>query len=205
MPAKKVGRKQAVAPQEFNSANAPEPKQAIGYAHEEPFQIETASYLDHALPRPGAFWFHVPNGGWRSITTARSLKRQGTKPGVPDNVIFWLGCAYLIELKSRTGVLKTSQKKVIPEIESAGAPVAVARTLEEVAAALTGWGIPLTMSPDEWRNRSRIVPTPTRMSVSEYKAVMGLDAAAKQKRNVSWQKKLTASRRPLFARVKPNA
>jgi hypothetical protein len=33
-------------------------------------------------------WCHVPNGGNRNIVTARKLKGQGVKAGVPDVLIF---------------------------------------------------------------------------------------------------------------------
>lgn len=210
MPAKKDRAETAVSPAVISESKPREPKQPIGHPHEEAFQIETASYLDAALPKPGAWWCHIPNQGMfastRQILAAGArFKKQGLKAGAPDNLIVWGGCSHFIELKSKTGRISDAQKITIPEIESAGAPVAVARTLDEVAAALTAWGIPLTLTPDEFRRRKSIALTPTRMSVSEYRAVMGLDAAAKQKRAVSWQKKLTAARRGLTTRVKPNA
>lgn len=210
MPAKKVGGNEAVSPPVFEETKPPKQQKNAGHPHEEAFQVETAAYLDAALPMPGAWWCHIPNQGMfastRQILSAGArFKRQGLKAGAPDNLIVWDGRTFFVELKSKTGRISDAQKIVIPAIESAGAPVAVARTLEEVAAALTAWGIPLTMTPDEFRNRKSIALTPTRMSVSEYKAVMGLDAAAKQKKAVSWQKKLTAARRGLTTRVKPNA
>lgn len=209
MPTRKVRKNEAIPPPVFNSANDPEVKKNAGHPHEEAFQIETAAYLNAALPKPGAFWYHVPNQGMfastRQILSAGArFKKQGLRAGVPDNAIVWGGQAYFIELKSKTGRISDVQKIVIPEIESAGAPVAVARTLDEVAAALTAWGIPLTMTPDEFRSHAAIKTIPTRMSVSDYRAVMSLDAAAKQKRAVSWQKKLTALGRQ-SSRAKPNA
>lgn len=190
MPAKKDRAETAVSPAVFNSANDAEVKKNAGHPHEEAFQVEVAAYLNAALPKPGAFWYHVPNQGMfastRQILSAGArFKKQGLRAGVPDNAIVWGGQAYFIELKSKTGRISDAQKIVIPAIESAGAPVAVARTLDEVAAALTAWGIPLTMTPAEFRNRATIKSPPTRMSASTYRAVMGLDAAANQKRNDS--------------------
>lgn len=51
---------------------------------EDAFQEAVAVYLDMLKVR----WCHVPNGGVRGYKTAAKLKRQGTKPGVPDVVIF---------------------------------------------------------------------------------------------------------------------
>lgn len=208
MPAKKVGGNEAVPPQDFNKTKPRPVKEIAGHPHEEAFQVETAAYLDAAMP-DSAWWCHIPNQGMfastRQILAAGArFKKQGLKAGAPDNLIVWAGRSHFIELKSKTGRLSDAQKIVIPEIESAGAPVAVARTLEDVAAALTAWGIPLTLTPDEFRSRKSIALTPTRMSVSEFRAVMGLDAAAKSKKAGSWQKKLTAALRSRAARRKPD-
>lgn len=189
MPAKKHRDQGVVFPVVFNDPTATAAKKSAGHPVEETFQIETAGYLDAALPKGEAWWCHIPNQGsfasTRQVLSAGArFKRQGLKAGAPDNLIVWGGRSHFIELKSKTGRLSDPQKIVIPEIESAGAPVAVARTLEEVAAALTAWGIPLTLTPDEYRNRPL---TQTRMSVSAYRAVMGLDAAA-TKKATSWQK-----------------
>lgn len=196
MPAKKDRGQAVVSPVVFNDPTASAAKKSAGHPVEETFQIETAGYLDAALPKGEAWWCHIPNQGMfastRQILAAGArFKRQGLKPGAPDNLIVFAGRSHFIELKSKTGRLSDAQKIVIPEIESAGAPVAVARTLEEVAAALTAWGIPLTLTPDEFRNRPL---TPTSMSASNYRAVMGLDAAAKKKAT-SWQKMRSALQR----------
>lgn len=210
MPAKRDRTAKAVSTPVFNDSPPKMPQKTEGHPHEEAFQVETAAYLDAAMHH-SAWWCHIPNQGMfastRQVLSAGArFKKQGLKAGAPDNLIVWDGRVFFVELKSKTGRISDAQKIVIPAIESAGAPVAVARTLEDVAAALTAWGIPLTMTPDEFRDRRSIrsTSTVTRMSVSEYKVVMGLDAAAKQKRNVSWQKKLTSLGRQ-SSRVKPNA
>jgi hypothetical protein len=160
-----------------------------GHDSEERFQVETALFFDFCLP-DACWWCHVPNGGHRHMLVGASLKRQGTRAGTPDNLIIWQGRAYWIELKSRTGTLRASQKTTIPDIEAAGSPVAVARTLEDIAAALTAWGIPLRASLADFRARNRATPaaasavpqsgshTPqTRMSVADYRAHIGLTDA----------------------------
>lgn len=156
-----------------------------GHDSEERFQVEVAMFLDFVLPQH-SWWSHFPNGGHRHMLVGASLKRQGTRAGTPDNLIIWSGRAFWIELKARYGTLKTSQKTTIPAIESAGSPVAVARTLEDVAAALAAWGIPLRASLADFRARNRAKPATaspaaktanTTMSVAEYRAHMGLTPA----------------------------
>ncbi len=56
--------------------------------------------------------YHVPNGGKRDAVTARALKRQGVKAGVPDLVLPVARCGYhglYIELKAPGGKLEQSQ------------------------------------------------------------------------------------------------
>ena len=147
---------QDAAGQSGGTAIDPEPKPATrsrrdGYDKEDAFQCETASFLTSALPKPGAWFCHIPNAGKRSARTGAHYKRQGLVPGSPDIVIFHAGQAYCIELKARYGTLSDSQRIVIPEIEAAGVPVAVCRTLDEVELALIAWGIPLRQTLEQFR------------------------------------------------------
>lgn len=179
-------------------------KKREGYDLEDPFQIEVAAFLDLCLP-VGSWWCHIPNGGKRPMRTAIRLKKMGTKAGAPDNLIIYGGKSYWIELKARYGALQQSQLITIPMIERAGAPVEIVRTLDEVAAALTGWGIPLRVSLEAFRNRSKTAPN--RMSASQYRVVMGLDAGQpKTKKAVaSWQTPKAATRRRSPTRAKSTA
>lgn len=141
-----------------------------GYDKEDALQIEAASFLSLALPKPGAFFFHVPNGGYAlSARTGAKFRRMGLKSGTPDIAVIHTGSAYFLELKARYGTLGDAQKIVIPEIEAAGSPVAVCRTLEEIVDALTAWGIPLRASLETFRNRSTL---PQRMSAADFRAAM---------------------------------
>lgn len=169
-------------------------EQRPGYDLEDPFQIEAAAMLDVILP-DDCVWCHIPNGGKRPRKTAGLLKKMGQKAGMPDNLILWRGRPYWVELKARKGVLKDSQKEMIPRLEAAGSPVAVARTLSDIVACLTGWGIPLKMTLEEYRNPLRKSDLPQRMSAAQYKAVMGLSQPAEPKRKTSWQKTPAAARR----------
>lgn len=173
-------------------------KKRDGYDLEDPFQIEAATMLGELLP-DDCWWCHIPNGGKRPMTTAKRLKRMGTKAGAPDNLIVYRGSAYWIELKARYGSLQESQAVEFPRIERAGAPVGVARTLDDIVALLTGWGIPLRTTLEGYRNREKTVPQ--RMSASQYRAVMGLDADQPKKKATSWQTKPRAAVRRRTASI----
>lgn len=58
-------------------------------AHEEFEQRALAAWLDsRRVGGQRVLWTHPPNGGNRNAVTGAKLKRQGTKPGVPDALIF---------------------------------------------------------------------------------------------------------------------
>jgi hypothetical protein len=162
-----------------------------GYDLEDRFQSDTAKYLDAVLP-DDAYWCHIPNGGKRPKKTAGMLKKHGVKAGALDNLIIRQGLAYWLELKARYGTLKDSQILTIPKLKAAGSQVGIARTLEDVEFHLKLWGIPVTMTLDEYRTKQR---QPTRMSAADYRAVMTQATDKQRKREASWQKKL-ASRQP---------
>ena len=56
-------------------------------------------------------YFHIPNQGMRSVKYNTLLSRMGMKPGCPDLILeFKGGHIVYIELKTKKGVLSTSQK-----------------------------------------------------------------------------------------------
>ena len=56
-------------------------------------------------------YFHIPNQGMRSVKYNTLLSRMGMKPGCPDLILeFKGGNIVYIELKSKKGVLSTTQK-----------------------------------------------------------------------------------------------
>lgn len=185
---------------------------------EEPFQVETASLLNYVLQTPEAYWFHIPNQSPFNaesphlIRAGARMKKQGRKAGIPDNCVVYAGRAHFIELKSKTGTLSPAQKIVIPALKSAGSPVEIARTLEDVMAALVAWGIPLRHTLEDYRSfKTPHAKLSNRVSASEFRAVMGLDAETvtdlKQKALKKWKATRAANRRrmPTPTRNKPNA
>lgn len=77
-------------------------------------------------------WFHVPNGGKRSLLEAVRFKRMGVKAGVSDFIIMiphkpW-GC---IELKAPGKKPTEKQRKFLAYAEHIGSPTAVVDNLED--------------------------------------------------------------------------
>ena len=87
------------------------------------------------------FWFHVPNGGWRSPIEASVFKGLGVKPGVPDLVLIGNGKPYGLELKTERGRLTPVQRTTQALLAAAGAEVATAYGLDQALEQLTQWGL----------------------------------------------------------------
>jgi len=109
--------------------------------------------LANDLNRAGFFWTAVPNGGKRALRTARSLKAQGVRAGIPDLLIFdpppqldahgraLVGCA--IELKradGRPSDVSKSQWKCLEELRTRGWLVFVAFGRLDAIKQLKDWG-----------------------------------------------------------------
>jgi hypothetical protein len=106
------------------------------YKTEEQIQIEVAAWLDATLPKDWR-WYHPPNGGWRKLATAKRLKAQGVKPGVPDVVILRpVGSPIYVELKSFGGVLSEAQKEFRDWCVATKQPYHVCRSVGEVIVFL---------------------------------------------------------------------
>jgi hypothetical protein len=105
-------------------------------------QIQRALF-DHLRWRgmPGAFAFHVPNGGWRSAVEAKILKGIGVVAGVPDIIIIHAGHCYALELKAEGGRATPKQLEAIAAMEAAGAYCAIAEGLDRALAVLEAWGL----------------------------------------------------------------
>jgi hypothetical protein len=112
-----------------------------------------AQYLALALPSKGAWFAHVPNGGGRTKAEGGILKALGVKAGVPDLLIVHRGRAHWLELKAPPRLLKNGtpskakpaisdeQEETMRQLQRAGCEVGICRSLGEVQALLTQWGI----------------------------------------------------------------
>ena len=109
---------------------------------EHQIQVAIAQYLD--LRR--LCWWAVPNGGRRNIGTARKLKAEGVKSGIPDITLIYKGQFYGIEVKkpkteTPKGILSKVQKDRIAQIEVSGGVVGLAYSVADVEKLLEIWGI----------------------------------------------------------------
>jgi len=105
-------------------------------------QRAVVAYLNAALPADA--WFTAINPvPAKSKAVAGLSKAMGLVPGVPDLVILWHGETLWVELKSRTGWTNAVQRACMLAIADAGAEIAVCRDIDEVAAALEGFGMKL--------------------------------------------------------------
>jgi hypothetical protein len=119
----------------------PKPKPA-GDQSEDALQVYVANFLTAALPAD-CWWKAIPNGGWRAKKTAARLRATGTKPGAHDLEILWGGRLYTIELKVGKNTMSKDQKEVAAKVVASGGVWACCRSVLEVEAALSSWGVPL--------------------------------------------------------------
>lgn len=101
-----------------------------------------AQYLDAVL-MPPAFHTAIPAGGGGAWHGKRQ-KRKGYKSGFPDHMILSDRHAYLLEIKVGNAPLSAAQKHTIPLVKATHCPVAVVRSVDDVAALLrtSWWSIP---------------------------------------------------------------
>lgn len=105
------------------------------------FQKQVMKLLKIMLPRKT--WMTSIEHRGPGAARGRVLKGMGVVSGVPDILLLWEGRTHWLELKAPKGVVSNVQRVCHAELEQAGSPTAVCKTLDEVIAALRGWGIPL--------------------------------------------------------------
>lgn len=83
------------------------------------------------LRRNNIVVFAVPNGGKRSITTARMLKSEGCQAGVSDLIILENGTCRFVEIKTPKGRQQETQKEFESIVKSHGMKYEVWRDIED--------------------------------------------------------------------------
>lgn len=100
---------------------------------EHDLQVECVRWFRYAYPK--ALCYAIPNGGYRTKTTARLMHSEGVVSGVPDLHIPIPRGGYAslyIEMKNgKKGVLSDHQKEIIPRLQSYGNKVVVCHTFDE--------------------------------------------------------------------------
>lgn len=91
----------------------------------------------------------VPNGGRRAWNTAKTLKRTGQMPGVPDLVFLNIfGIAFFMEVKTRTGSLRKEQRDFREWCRANNVAWTLVRSLAEAEAFLVQYRlVRTTISP----------------------------------------------------------
>lgn len=86
---------------------------------------------------------HIPNGGKRNITTAKRLKLEGVKPGVPDICLPVARKGYhglYIELKKQKGNTTTeNQDKWIEDLKKEGYYAVVCKGWQEASKTILNY------------------------------------------------------------------
>jgi hypothetical protein len=98
-----------------------------------------ADYLRFAAD-PATLWLAIPNGEKRELATGARLKRMGVYPGAADLHLTIAGRSHWLELKADGGKLSPAQELFQEHCARAGAPYAVARSLDEAQKILGEWG-----------------------------------------------------------------
>ena len=91
------------------------------------------------LQYPGLVIFAIPNGGVRTIGTAKKLKAEGVLAGVSDLFLMFPCKAYhgmFIEMKTKIGKVSASQKAFQSIAKKMGYNAIVCYSFEEAAAKI---------------------------------------------------------------------
>lgn len=110
----------------------------ISESEEQQALFEWAAVMGGRYPQLNTL-FHIPNGGRRDITTAKRLRAEGVKAGVPD---LCLPCAVLpyhglfIEMKIGSNKPTTVQQEWLHKLSVAGYKVAVCYGWQDAAAVI---------------------------------------------------------------------
>lgn len=104
-------------------------------------QAQFIRMVDAAYPREiAALLFAIPNGGARHIKTARELKAEGVRKGVPDLFLAYPHNGYsglFIEMKKRYGGrVSPEQKAYIEALRGKGYKVEVCKGCDDAYQAM---------------------------------------------------------------------
>lgn len=107
---------------------------------EDQIQRAVVQYLK-VRAQPDCVWLHPANGGFRRRPEAAILQAMGVVAGSPDLLLFRMGRAFAIEIKTESGKLSEAQKHMIDRLDRAGVFVRVCYGLDQCLAALEEWSL----------------------------------------------------------------
>lgn len=132
---------------------------------EDALQIAVAKWLRWAIApagvcdRHGQVWYAIEQARDKKVTTynkrtgrkydpaGQRNQAKGVRAGAPDLDFYRQGRAYKIELKAGRNDTSGAQDERHEQLSRAGIPTKVCWSLEQVEAALRGWGFVLSVVP----------------------------------------------------------
>lgn len=84
-------------------------------------------------------WFFKKSGGMTRLANGKYLRSQ--QSGLPDLCVVYQGRTVWFEVKKPSNTTQTNQNEQIARMQTAGATVAVVRSLDEVKAILVGGAV----------------------------------------------------------------
>ena len=105
-------------------------------------QCSCVQWFRLAYPERRHNLFAVPNGGFRTKTTAAKMKAEGVLPGVADLLLLYAAHGYhglCIELKTTEGRQAYTQGEWQRNIEADGYLYVVVRSIEEFIEVVTAY------------------------------------------------------------------
>lgn len=115
-------------------------RHGAGAMTEETIHREVVKHLT-VRATAGTIWWHTPNGDKRHAGVAGRLKAMGTKPGIPDLLLYRASQLYGLELKRVGGRVSEHQRLRQNELAAAGAIIATVAGLDGAINTLRGWGL----------------------------------------------------------------
>ena len=114
----------------------------IPKGRESDLHLTVAELLDWIL-LPPAFYSTFP-AGWGKLkgATADRLKKSGLKAGMPDILVFYRCRAMGIELKVSGAQPSSVQRTTFAQLQAAGVPIYVCRSISDVIEALNKCRVP---------------------------------------------------------------
>ena len=104
-------------------------------ASEHDLQVQCVHIFRMLYPNHWRLLMAIPNGGYRTATTARKMRAEGVQAGVPDMLLAVARKGYhglWIEMKNgKAGRVSELQTEMIARLKAEGYACAVCRTQEE--------------------------------------------------------------------------
>ena len=110
--------------------------------NESQIQIACVQWFRLQYKRLALLLFAVPNGGARRRTEAAIMKAEGTTKGVADLILLFPSNGFhglCIEMKTKTGIQRDSQKEWQRAVEYAGFKYIICRSVEEFIAQVNDY------------------------------------------------------------------